>query len=106
MVADLNILKLEDDHIKLLQDAIKNDESHVKIGKKKYPTHLLTEEDGLLDGVLVHNIESYQYQKLKRDVIIKFVETPKLEDIFYIVSIIFLIFNYSYKAKVYIIRAY
>lgn len=85
MVADLNILKLDENHKKLLQVAIQNDESHVMIGKKKYPTHLLTEEEGLLDGILVHNIESYQYQKINRNMIIKFVESPKLEDIFYLV---------------------
>jgi hypothetical protein len=82
--ADLNILELDEDHKQLLAHAIKTEQTHVDTGMKSYPTHLLTPEQGVLDSILVHNIESYQYQKLKRDIVIKLV--PKTsKDIYYLV---------------------
>lgn len=81
--ADLNVLELDEEHKVLLREAIKQEQTHVQIGDGNYPTKYLTEESGV-QQVMVHNIVSRQYQKLRRDIIIKLL--PNVMDIKYLVS--------------------
>lgn len=83
MYSDLNILQLDHDSKEYVRDAKKKGKKFIKIGHHTYPTNLLSEEDGLIDSVLVHNIESHQHQKLNRDIIIKMVQ-PKNSHILYL----------------------
>jgi len=87
--ADLNIIELEEEQKKLLQNAIENEQTSVDTGFNSYPTHLLTQEQGLMDSILVHDIESYQYQKLKRDIVIKLVPyKATMKEIYYLVKFV------------------
>ena len=80
--ADLNVLELDEVHKIIIRDAIKKEQAIVQIGDGVYSTKYLTEESGL-QQVMIHNLVSYQYQKLNRDVIIKLV--PKIMDVKYLV---------------------
>jgi hypothetical protein len=87
MHADLNIFELDMEQKELLKIAIESEEAYVQIGSRRYPTHLLSQETGLLESIMVHDIESYHDQKLKRDVIIRLVPLESGSDMFYMVII-------------------
>ena len=80
--AYLNILGLDEEHKELLKIAIEKEQTHVQLDAKSYPVNSLTLENGLHDSIMVHNIESYHYQKFNRDVIIKLVQ-QKSKEIYY-----------------------
>ena len=83
--ADLNINELEEDHKKLLKMAIEKEQTHVQLDAHSYPVNSLIDQlknTDLLDSIMVHNIESYHYQKFNRDVIIKLVQ-QKHKEIYY-----------------------
>lgn len=94
MYSDLNIIELDDEHKEQLKQAIYAKQTHIQIGSKSYPVNLLTAEKGVLESLLVHNIESYQYQKLQRDIIIKLVP-QKTKDIYFLVKYMFRFFVLS-----------
>jgi hypothetical protein len=109
MHADLNIKELDMEHKELLKIAIENEQSYVQIGSRQYPTHLLSKEHGVLDSIMVHNIKSYQYQKLKRDVIIKLVPLAEnnMEILYLVIKIIIEIESfYCFYCFVLICRAF
>lgn len=77
------MLELNEEHKVLLREAIKQEQTHVQIGDGNYSTKYLTEESGI-QQVMVHNIVSQQYQKLRRDIIIKLL--PNVMEVKYLVS--------------------
>lgn len=69
MNSDLDFLALDNEQMKLLDDAKKKGKQTVKIGENEYPTSSLS-ADGNVKAV--SHIESYDYQKFPKGVVIKF----------------------------------
>lgn len=70
MISDLDFLSLDKEQKQLVEDAKKKGEQTVVIGNTVYHINTLNPDGGVK---LVHHIESYDYQKLPKGIVIKFV---------------------------------